>query len=45
MPGGGAASSALRNKNALTHGLCTRDAIDERRDLMRRSRPHLKEIE
>jgi hypothetical protein len=49
MHGGGAASGALRgNKNALNHGLYTRDAIGERRevqDLMRRSRRLLKEIE
>jgi hypothetical protein len=49
MHGGGAASGALPgNKNALTHGLFTHDAIEERRqveDLMRRSRRLLKEIE
>jgi hypothetical protein len=49
MHGGGAASGALPgNKSALTHGLYTRDAIIERRqmqDLVRRSRRLLKEIE
>jgi hypothetical protein len=49
MHGGGAASGALPgNTNALSHGLHTRDAVEERRqvqDLMRRSRRLLKEIE
>jgi hypothetical protein len=49
MHGGGAAPGALPgNKNALTHGLYTRDALGERRqvqDLMRKSRRLLKEIE
>src|SRR5262245_47414799 len=49
MHGGGAASGALPgNQNALTDGLYTRNAIEERRqvmDLLRRSRSLIKEIE
>ena len=48
MHGGAAQSGALPgNKNALTHGLYTRDAIEERRQvqgLLRRSRQFVKEI-
>jgi hypothetical protein len=48
MHGGAVESGApLGNKNALTHGLHTGDAIDQSRqlqDLMRRSRGLLKEI-
>jgi hypothetical protein len=49
MHGGGAGSGALSgNKNALKHGLRSRDAIKERRqvqELMRRSRRLVSEIE
>jgi hypothetical protein len=49
MHGGGTGSGALPgNKNALKHGLRSRDAIQERRqvqELMRRSRRLVTEIE
>jgi hypothetical protein len=48
MHGGAAQTGALPgNKNALTHGLYSRDVIEERRhvqSLLRRSRQLVKEI-
>lgn len=49
MHGGAAGSGAPKgNRNAVKHGLYTREAIEDRRrlrDLMRRSRALLKEME